>query len=83
MQIATVVPMPRRDWHVVFERSSMLWAVRRENNPDVWQYTITKLEAVGLGMTQAREGYASLIIHGMDGRIQSVKSYANWSGPRD
>ena len=81
--IFQTVRAQRRDWHVTLQRPSMLWTVKRENDLHVFQYFVSKAEAVGVGIMQAREGHASLVIHGMNGRIQDVKSYDRWCGPTD
>lgn len=74
MRINTPVPL-RNDWHVV--PSGKLWKLREEHRVDHWGLYLTKAEAIGEGIAQARLGATSLIIHGRDGRVQKVWSYAN------
>lgn len=42
---------------------------------------LTKTEAMGIGIEQARAGRVSLVVHGQDGRIQNVWSYDNVTIP--
>lgn len=72
--ITTTTPMPlRSDWHVV--PKGALWALKQEHRGEYWGMYLTQQEAIGAGITQAREGYTSLIIHGRDGTIKNVWSY--------
>lgn len=80
MQINTIVPL-RSDWHVV--PSGVLWKLRQEHRADHWGLYLTKQEAIGAGIGQARLSATSLIIHGRDGRIQRVHSYDNVTIPYD
>lgn len=73
MMISSIMPL-RNDFHVTFDRTCMYWKVSQEYRCEV-TYKITKAEAVGLAIEQARNGHVSLIIHGRDGRIQEVISY--------
>lgn len=82
MQIASIIPT-RRDYHVTLERSSMLWKVQQEHRAFATKYTISKVEAVGYATELAREAGVSIVVHGMDGRIQYVRSYKGWSAPYD
>lgn len=76
MRIIGASPMPlRRDWHVTPE--GPLWKLKQEYRNEVWGLYLTKAEAMGEGITQARQAATSLIIHGRDGRIQKVWSYDN------
>lgn len=80
--ITTTTPVPlRNDFHVVPE--GVYWKITREHRAYAVGMYLTKAEAVGEGMRQAREGYVSLVIHGRDGRIKSVWSYDNFRGPHE
>lgn len=78
MQISNIVPL-RHDWHVVPKGN--LWALKQEHRFDYWGMFLTQSEAIGAGITQAREGHVSLVIHGRDGRVKEVKSYDNARWP--
>lgn len=80
--IMSINPL-RRDFHVTLERSSMLWKVQQEYRAMPAKYTISKVEAVGYATELAREAGVSIVVHGMDGRIQYVRSYKGWSAPYD
>lgn len=80
MIIQSILPL-RRDWHVTFDRSCMFWKVKQEYRADHWGMAITKTEAIAMGMMQARLGHESLIIHGMDGKIQTVYNYDKFRWP--
>lgn len=80
MQIASTLPM-RSDFHVVPD--GYLWKVTQEHRAMPYGHTLTKIEALSMGIQQARAGHVSLVIHGRDGRVQNVWSYDNWAGPRD
>ena len=77
MQIAHInSPMPlRSDYHVIMK--GPLWALKQEHRADYWGMYLTKAEAIGAGIEQARQGHVSLVIHGRDGRVQNVWSYDN------
>lgn len=78
-------PLPLRcDYHVVWNQNTRLWCVKQEHRDEFsYSYRISKDEALGLAIEQARQGQVSVIIHGMDGRIQDVRSYDGWVGPRE
>ncbi len=69
----------RNDYHVV--PSGAMWAVKQEGQPLVSRYTLTKTEAMSFAIEQARAGHVSLIEHGRNGVIQSVRSYDHFNGP--
>lgn len=79
MRIADIVPL-RRDWHITTK--GPYWQLTQEYRADVWGLYLTKAEAIGAGIEQARLGATSLIIHGRDGRIQNVWSYDDAIVPR-
>lgn len=72
MRIGSIVPI-RSDWHVTPQ--GPLWKLKREHRAETWGLYMTKAEALGEGIAQARLGHVSLVIHGRDGRIQKVWSY--------
>lgn len=78
--ITAIVPL-RRDYHVVPD--GPLWKVVKENTAEPEFYALTKAEAIGYGIEQARLGHVSLVMHGKDGRIQNVWSYDNAPDPLD
>lgn len=78
MQINSIVPM-RSDYHVV--PSGVYWLVKQEHRSIPWGTYLTKAEAVGEGIAQARQGHVSLVAHGRDGRVQYVTSYDNAPDP--
>jgi hypothetical protein len=59
----------------------MFWKVKQEYRSEVFGYALTKIEAMSMGMAQAREGAVSLVVHGMDGKIQTVYSYDDYTWP--
>jgi hypothetical protein len=65
----------RRDYHVV--PHGAYWAVFRELDAYASAIKLTKAEALGFGIEQARASYVSLVIHGKNGQIQNVWSYDN------
>lgn len=69
----------RRDYHVV--PSGVYWGVRQEGMPHLERIVLTKTEAMSFAIEQARAGQVSLVEHGRDGQIQSVRSYDNFRGP--
>jgi hypothetical protein len=69
----------RSDFHVVSH--GVYWALKRENRAFYETIRLTKAEAIGYGIEQARMGHVSLVIHGRDGKVQRVYSYDNWIGP--
>ena len=82
MHITSPLPL-RRDFHVTFDRSTMFWKVCQEYTSHLRDsYRVSKAEAFGLAVEQARMAAVSVIVHGMDGRIQQVLSYDRWMGPR-
>lgn len=78
MQIAATA---RRDYHVTPDGA--YWKVTKEGEIDPQYVGLTKIEATAAAIDQARLGKVSVVLHGRDGRIQSVWSYDNWTGPRD
>lgn len=74
MRIATPMPL-RSDYHVT--PKGQYWQLKQEHRADHWGLYMTKAEAVGAGIDQARLGAVSLVLHGRDGRIQQVWSYDN------
>ena len=79
MQISSIVPL-RRDWHVT--PKGAYWQLKQEYRYDIWGLYLTKAEAIGAGIDQARLGATSLVLHGLDGRIQTVWSYDDAIVPR-
>lgn len=71
----------RRDFHIV--PNGPLWAVKMEGSPRAMMVALTKTEALGFGIEQARAGQVSLVIHGRNGVIQNVWSYDNATIPFD
>lgn len=68
----SILPM-RSDYHVT--PFGKLWAIKQEHRAHHWGLYLTKAEAIGEGITQARLGAVSLVVHGRDGRVQKVWSY--------
>lgn len=76
----SIIPM-RSDYHII--PHGKLWAIKQEHRADYWGIYMTKTEALGEGIAQARLGQVSLVIHGRDGRVQKVWSYSNVTIPYD
>lgn len=74
MRINTIIAI-RQDWHVV--PCGSLWELKRELRHERYGLYTTQAEAMGEGMTQARLGAVSLIVHGRNGRVRTVYSYDN------
>lgn len=75
----TIQKETRQDYHIV--PSGIYWAVKREGSVYAEKFGLTKAEALGYGIEQARAGAVSLVIHGRTGRIQTVYSYDNVRWP--
>lgn len=74
MYIAPIKTLPMRfDYHVIPVTGG--WAVTHEGTYGYTKVNVSKLEATGWAVTQARAGAVSVILHGRDGRIQEVWSY--------
>lgn len=69
----------RLDYHVIPQGN--LWAVKLEGAPFIERVVLTKTEAMAYGIEQARAGHTSLVEHGRNGVIQSVRSYDHFNGP--
>ena len=68
----------RSDAHVV--PSGSLWAIKMEGIRDYSGHYETKLEATAHAMHLARFNASSVVIHGQNGRIQTVWSYDAYQG---
>jgi len=68
----------RTDAHVV--PSHGLWAVKVEGSALYSGHWYTKLEATAFAMDVARNSHSSVILHGLDGRFQTVWSYDAFRG---
>lgn len=78
MQINTINPL-RSDYHIMTK--GVFWQLKQEHRAEHWGLYLTKAEAIGDGVDQARQGHVSLIIHGRDGKIQSVWNYRDAMNP--
>lgn len=76
----TIRPL-RSDFHVV--PFGYMWKLSQEHRVNPVGIYTTKVQAIGEGVKQARDGRVSLVMHGRDGRIQRVYSYDDWVWPHD
>jgi hypothetical protein len=76
----SILPL-RRNWHVTFSLLNRMWEVQQEYRADIFARTLSKVEAIGIGTTQAREGAETLIVHTMDGRIAYQHNYDRYRWP--
>lgn len=67
------IPSPK-DVHV--KPASGFWDVKVVRDAFAIGTYITQLEAIGVGITQAREGLAFLVVHNRNGQIRSVHNYS-------
>lgn len=71
--------MPKRErFHVTHSQRGQNWQVKREGRSGTAAEAETKEEAVSLGRDMARRMQNSqLIVHRLDGRIQTEYTYGN------
>jgi len=67
-------PAHSADYHVVPYADH--WAVKCERYDDYSGEFTTKHEAIDFAVGQARRGHQSVVLHGMNGKIQQVWNYA-------
>ncbi len=69
--------MRNQTHHVVHDRSSGTWNVKRSGSSKSSGYYSTKKEAVEAARRISKNQKTELIIHGLNGKIQSCDSHGN------